>query len=96
MSTSTATRFARLTPRLAAFGAAVVGLINIASALTPNIHWRGHLLLQVEPVQAMRTFHALALPVGGALLLVAPYLFKRRHRAWRLAIGLMLVLGWTC
>ncbi len=78
---------------MAAFAAALVGLVNIASALTPNIRWRGHLLLQFEPVQAIRIFHALALPAGAALLLVAPYLLKRRRRAWRAAIVLMLALG---
>jgi lysyl-tRNA synthetase class 2 len=86
-------RTSRWLPRAAAFGAAFVGLVNIASALTPNIRWRGHLLLQYEPVQAMRLFHALALPTGAALLLVAPYLLKRRRRAWQLAILLMLALG---
>ena len=65
-------RTARCTPALAAIAAALVGLINVASALTPNIRWRGHLLLDVEPVEAIRLFHALALPAGAALLLVAP------------------------
>ena len=77
----------------AAVAAALVGLVNIASALTPNIRWRGHLLLDFEPVEAMRLFHALALPAGAALLLVAPYLLKRRRRAWQTAITLMLALG---
>jgi hypothetical protein len=65
-------RIARLTPALAAFAAAVVGAINVASALTPTIRWRGHLLLDFEPVEAMRLLHAIALPTGTALLLVAP------------------------
>jgi lysylphosphatidylglycerol synthetase-like protein (DUF2156 family) len=86
-------RISRSLPRLAAHAAALVGLINVASALTPNIRWRGHLLLDVEPVAAMRLFHALALPAGTALLLVAPYLLRRRRRAWQLAIALMLALG---
>ncbi len=80
-------------PRLAAFAAAFVGLVNIGSALTPNIRWRGHLLLHYEPIQAIRMFHALALPAGAALLLVFPYLLKRRRRAWQAAIVLMLALG---
>jgi lysyl-tRNA synthetase class 2 len=84
---------ARWTPGLAAIAAALVGVINVASALTPNIRWRGHLLLSFEPVQEIRLFHAFALPTGAALVLVAPYLLKRRHRAWQAAIGLMLVLG---
>ena len=68
-------------------------MINVASALTPNIRWRGHALLAFEPVEAMRLFHAFALPAGIALLLVAPYLLKRRRRAWQAAVALMLVLG---
>jgi lysyl-tRNA synthetase class 2 len=87
------TRTARCTPALAAIAAALVGLINVASALTPNIRWRGRLLLDVEPVEAMRLFHAFALPAGAALLLVSPYLLKRRRRAWQVAIVLMLALG---
>ncbi len=72
---------------------ATLGLVNVASALTPNIRWRGHLLLDVEPVEAMRLFHALALPAGFALILVAPYLLRRRHRAWQVAIVLLFALG---
>jgi lysyl-tRNA synthetase class 2 len=41
----------------------------------------------------MRLFHALALPAGAALLLVAPYLAKRRRRAWETAVVLMVALG---
>jgi lysylphosphatidylglycerol synthetase-like protein (DUF2156 family) len=80
-------------PALAAIAAAVVGATNLASALTPNIRWRGHLLLEFEPVEAMRLFHALALPAGVALLLVAPYLAKRRRRALQTAVVLMAALG---
>jgi lysylphosphatidylglycerol synthetase-like protein (DUF2156 family) len=83
----------RWLPRVAAVAAAFVGLVNIASALTPNMRWRGHLLLDFEPMEAMKLFHALALPAGTALLMVAPYLLKRRRRAWQLAIALMIARG---
>ncbi len=86
-------RLSNHVPGFAAAAAAFIGLINIGSALTPNMRWRGHLLLQFEPLDAMRLFHALALPAGGALLLVAPYLLKRRRRAWQAAVLLMLALG---
>jgi lysyl-tRNA synthetase class 2 len=86
-------RTSRWTPGLAAIAAALVGLANVASTLTPNIRWRGHLLLAFEPVEAMRLSHVFALPAGMALLLVAPYLLKRRRRAWQAAFGLMLALG---
>src|SRR5947208_2841956 len=80
-------------PRVAALASAVIGLINIASALTPDIRWRGHLLLSFEPVETIRLFHAMALPFGTALVLVSPYLLKRRRRALQAAIALMLALG---
>jgi lysyl-tRNA synthetase class 2 len=86
-------RLSRWTPPIAAFVAALVGAINLASTLTPNIRWRGRLLLSFEPVEAIRLFHAFALPAGAALLLVAPYLLKRRRRAWQAAVILMLTLG---
>ena len=91
--TATRARTSRLTPGLAALAAALVGLINVASTLTPNLRWRGHVLLDIEPVRAVQIFHAFALPAGVALLLVAPYLSKRRRRAWRAAMALMIVLG---
>ncbi len=84
---------AKRVPIFAAIAAAFVGIVNIVSALSPNIRWRGHLLLEFEPVEAIRLFHALALPAGVALLLVAPYLAKRRWRALETAVGLMLALG---
>jgi lysyl-tRNA synthetase, class II len=85
--------FKKRLPVLAAAAAALVGLVNIGSTLSPNIRWRGHLLLEFEPVEAVRLFHALAFPAGIALLLVAPYLAKRRRRALRAAVVLMLALG---
>jgi len=72
---------------------ALAGIVNIASALTPDIHWRGHLLLNLEGVEALQVFHALALPAGGALLLVAPYLLKRRRRAMQVAVALLVGIG---
>jgi hypothetical protein len=49
-------------PNLAAFVALAVGVVNLASALTPNIAWRHHLLLHVTPVQAVPLFHTLRSP----------------------------------
>jgi lysyl-tRNA synthetase class 2 len=89
----TTPRHPRWPARVAAAAAAFVGLVNIASALSPNIRWRGRLLLDVEPVAAIRLFHVLALPAGTALLVISPYLLKGRRRAWQLAIAVMLVLG---
>jgi lysyl-tRNA synthetase, class II len=85
-------RFERL-PSLAAAVALAVGAVNLASALTPNVAWRGHLLLQLEPVEFVPLFHTLAVPTSVALIVCAFYLGRRRHRAWQVGLALLLVLG---
>jgi lysyl-tRNA synthetase class 2 len=80
-------------PRLAALGAGLAGLVNLASAVTPNIAWRSHLLLQVAPLQALRVSHAIAVPASLLLLATAPYLWRRRSGALHLAIVLLVALA---
>ncbi len=80
-------------PVLVAAVAALIGVVNLLSALTPNISWRGHLLLQIEGVSELRFFHALVIPASIALLVSAYYLYRRRLRALWLAIALMVALG---
>ena len=80
-------------PALAGAIAFAVGLVNLASALTPNVAWRHHLLLRLEPVEVVPVFHTLAVPLSVTLVVVAFYLRARRHRAWQLALVLTLVLG---
>jgi lysyl-tRNA synthetase class 2 len=80
-------------PLLAGAAVALVALVNLLSALTPNIRWRGHLLLRIEPLAGLHVFHALAVPASIALFVSAYYLYRRRLRALRLAVALLLVLG---
>ena len=80
-------------PTVAAAVAFAVGLVNLASALTPSVAWRHHVLLQLEPVEVVPVFHTLAVPLSVALVVVAFYLRARRHRAWQIALGLTVVLG---
>jgi len=80
-------------PGLAAAAALVTGLVNLASALTPNVAWRGHLLLHIEPVHALPVFHALALPLSALLIVTAFYLHRRRRRALHTAVLLLVLLG---
>ena len=80
-------------PRLAALGALLAGVVNLASAVTPNIAWRNHLLLQVAPLQALRLTHAVAVPASLLLLATAPYLWRRRRGALRLALVLLVALA---
>ena len=76
-------------PKLAAVSAALAGLVNLAAAAEPNIAWRNHLLLYVEPFEALRLTHAAAVPTSMLLLVTAPYLWRRRQGALRLALALL-------
>jgi len=80
-------------PMLAALGAILVAIVNLVSALTPNMAWRGHALLKLEPLSAMRVSHALAIPAAWILLVAGIYLARRRRRALELAIALLIVLA---
>jgi lysyl-tRNA synthetase, class II len=80
-------------PTIAAVGAIVVAVVNLASSLTPNVAWRGHALLALEPLAAMRVSHALAIPAASALLVAGLYLGRRRRRALHAAIVLLLGLA---
>jgi lysyl-tRNA synthetase class 2 len=80
-------------PNLAAAGATLAGLVNLASAVSPSIAWRSHVLLQIAPLQALRVSHAAAVPASLLLLATAPYLWRRRRGALRLAVLLLLVLA---
>ena len=51
-------------PTVAAIVAAVLGVVNLLSALTPNAHWRGHLLLAGRADRS----HARLPRAGGARL----------------------------
>jgi lysyl-tRNA synthetase class 2 len=79
-------------PKLAALIAGLAGLVNLASAVTPDIAWRNHLLLHVEPFEALKLSHAAAVPASMLLLVTAPYLWRRRQSALRLALVLLLGL----
>ena len=80
-------------PTVAAIVATVLGVVNLLSALTPNADWRGHVLVQVEPIGVMHVFHALAVPASVALLVGAFYLRRRRRVAWQVAFVLLCGLA---
>jgi lysyl-tRNA synthetase class 2 len=80
-------------PTVAAAATLAVAAVNAASALTPTVGWRGHLLLSVEPVSALPVFHAIAVPASIGLGLTAISLHRRRRRALLVAVALLVVLG---
>jgi lysyl-tRNA synthetase class 2 len=72
---------------------AAVGLVNVASALTPGLQARMHLLLQLVPREVPVAAHALALSAGISLTILGLYLVRRRRRAWALAVAILAVAG---
>ncbi len=80
-------------PQVAAAATLVVAAVNAASALTPNVAWRGHLLLRLEPVSAIPVFHTVAMPLSIVLAATALSLRRRRRRALELAVLLLALLA---
>ncbi|HXV05637.1 MAG TPA: phosphatidylglycerol lysyltransferase domain-containing protein [Solirubrobacterales bacterium] len=70
-----------------------MGLVNVASALTPNLHSRMRVLLELVPGEVPVAAHTLALAAGTALIILGAYLMRRRHRAWGLAVAILVVAG---
>ena len=80
-------------PLVAGIATALVGLLNIGSALTPDLPLRMRALLQLGAVGEVSVAHAIALPAGLALVGAAWQLARRRRRALVAAVGLLGVLG---
>lgn len=70
-----------------------IGIVNITSALTPNLHSRMQVLLELVPREVPVAAHALALAAGVALAILGIYLMRRRRRAWGFALAVLLVAG---
>jgi lysyl-tRNA synthetase class 2 len=70
-----------------------MGVVNIASALTPETHSRMRLLLELVPQEIPVAAHALALSAGIALVILGLNLIRRRRRAWALALTVLLLAG---
>lgn len=73
-----------------AWAGAGVGAICIASALTPELASRSDLVRGVLPPGVPAAARVGALAFGFALLWLARSLARRRHRAWQLAVGVVV------
>lgn len=73
--------------------AIAMGLVNVSSALTPGLHSRMRLLLELVPREVPVAAHALALSAGVSLVILGVYLIRRRRRAWALALLVLAVSG---
>jgi lysyl-tRNA synthetase, class II len=70
-----------------------MGLVNVGSALTPGLHSRTRLLLELVPREVPVAAHALALSAGVSLTILGIYLVRRRRRAWASAVTVLAMAG---
>lgn len=82
---------ARWQVRALAIFAALMGLLNLWSAVTPGLPPRIKILLDVLPFEARRGSHLTAALAGFALLLLSFGLWRRKQVAWALTLGALFV-----
>jgi lysylphosphatidylglycerol synthetase-like protein (DUF2156 family) len=69
-----------------AAAAALLGVITLVSALTPDLTDRAHVLEKIMPTDVLELARVVALTLGLALLLLSRSLARGRRRAWTLAL----------
>ncbi len=77
--------------RLLASLTALMGVVNVLSAVTPALAERLALLEQVLPLEVRRSSRLAATLAAFALLLLAVNLWRRKRVAWMLTLGTLVV-----
>jgi lysyl-tRNA synthetase, class II len=80
----------RRAPLVLAVFVAAAGILDIASATTPELAGRLRMIEAVTPNLVPGLASALIVPTGLALILLARGLRRRRRRAWQLTVALVL------
>lgn len=75
----------------AAFLTGLVGVVNLVSAVTPNLHERNHWLKQFLPFDIRASGHIFAALTGFVLLTLATNLLRRKRIAWLLTVSLLII-----
>lgn len=75
----------------AAFLTGLVGVVNLVSAVTPNLHERNYWLKNFLPFDIRVSGHVFAALTGFVLLTLATNLLRRKRIAWLLTIGLLII-----
>ena len=76
---------------LVALLTALMGVINLLSAVTPALVNRWHVLKQVSPLYVTHGGHLTAALAGFALLLLSAGLWRRKRTAWWLTLGVLVI-----
>jgi lysyl-tRNA synthetase class 2 len=80
-------------PKILSAVAALVGLLTLTDAFAPGERGRVHALTQVIPIPASAAAAAVTAVSGLILLRVAAGLRKRKRRAWRIAVGVTVLMA---
>jgi lysylphosphatidylglycerol synthetase-like protein (DUF2156 family) len=86
----TEARRSRRAPIVLAALVAAAGILDVASAVAPELADRVKLIEGVAPNVVPGLASALIVPTGLALIVLARGLRRRRHRAWQLTVALVL------
>ncbi|WP_242041420.1 phosphatidylglycerol lysyltransferase domain-containing protein [Leptolyngbya sp. FACHB-261] len=81
----------RLGLRLTALLTGLVGVVNLFSAATPNLHNRSEWLREFLPFEVRAGGHLFAAITGFVLLTLATNILRRKRVAWWLAVVLLVV-----
>ena len=87
----TPSRLLRGVPTALALATMALGLVDIFSAVTPERAGRLRALTGVVPVSVERAASAVTVVAGLLLLMLGLGLRRRKRRAWRAAVGLLLL-----
>jgi lysyl-tRNA synthetase, class II len=74
-------------PAVLALLVAASGVLDVASAITPAIESRLHLIENATPNFVPKVASALVVPAGLMLVVLARGLWRRRRRAWQLTLA---------
>lgn len=77
--------------RFAAILVALMGVVNVLSAVTPSLLERVRILEAFSPLEVRRGGHLTAALAGFALLMLARGLARRKRVAWLLTLGALAV-----
>lgn len=70
---------------------ALMGLINVISAITPSIASRVQIIERYSPLEVRRGSHLTAALAGFALLLLAGNLWRRKRTAWLITMVILSI-----
>jgi phosphatidylglycerol lysyltransferase len=75
--------------RFTAVLVALMGLINVLSAVTPSLASRAAILEKFSPLEVRHGGHLTAALAGFALLVLASHLARRKRVAWLITLGVL-------